>query len=162
MLDDGQVVGDEQIRQAEFFLQVLQQVDDLRLNGHVQRRHRLVADDEIGVDRKRPSDADALPLTAAELVRIAAERGTALKPDDVQQLLHPLLPLRAVGQAVNEQRLADDVADGHPRIERRIRVLENNLHFLRRSARICWRFNSQDVLTFEAAPRPPSPPASAK
>ena len=40
--DDREVVGDEEIRQAEPLLQLLEQVDDLRLDRDVERRHRLV------------------------------------------------------------------------------------------------------------------------
>ena len=46
VLDHRQVVRDEQVGQAELVLQVHQQVDDLRLHRHVERRHRLVADDQ--------------------------------------------------------------------------------------------------------------------
>ena len=58
-------------------LQVLQQVDDLRLDRDVQRRDRLVADDEVRVQRERAGDADPLALAAGELVRVAvaASRG---------------------------------------------------------------------------------------
>ena len=41
-----QVVGDEQIGQAEPVLQVEQQVEDLRLHRDVERRDRLVGDDQ--------------------------------------------------------------------------------------------------------------------
>ena len=50
--------------------QILQQVHHLGLDGHVQRGHRLVGDDHLGLDRERPGDADALPLAAGELVRV--------------------------------------------------------------------------------------------
>ena len=49
MLDNAQVMADEQVGQLVLFLQVLEQVDDLRLNGHVQCGNRLVADDKLGV-----------------------------------------------------------------------------------------------------------------
>ena len=42
-----EIVGDEEIGEAEPLAQVLEQVDDLRLDRHVERRHRLVADDEL-------------------------------------------------------------------------------------------------------------------
>jgi hypothetical protein len=42
-----EVVGNEDVGEAELCLQVLQQVEDLRLHRHVQRRDRLVADDQI-------------------------------------------------------------------------------------------------------------------
>ena len=71
MAHDQQVMGDEQIGQAEFFLQLIEHVDDLRLNRYVQRGDRLVADDEVGIDRQRAGDADALPLAAGKFVGVA-------------------------------------------------------------------------------------------
>jgi hypothetical protein len=71
VLHHRQVVSDKDIGQAEAPLQVLQQVDDLRLDRDVERRHRLVADDELRLDRERARDADALALAAGEFVRIA-------------------------------------------------------------------------------------------
>ena len=62
MLDDGQIVGDEKIRQVALFLQGFQQVDDLRLNGDVQRGDRLIADDELRVQGQRTGNADTLAL----------------------------------------------------------------------------------------------------
>ncbi len=62
VLHDGQVVGDEQVCQTELPPQVEQQVQDLRLDRHVERRHRLVADDEIRGQRERACDSDALAL----------------------------------------------------------------------------------------------------
>src|SRR6185369_1431239 len=63
----GQVVSDEDIRQVELALQVFQQVDDLRLDGYVQSRHRLVAHDQLRPKGDSTRDADALPLTAGKL-----------------------------------------------------------------------------------------------
>ena len=42
--DYGHVVRDEQVRQAALGLQGHQQVNDLRLDRHVKRRHRFVGD----------------------------------------------------------------------------------------------------------------------
>src|SRR5262249_15120480 len=47
VLDDREVVRNEDVGQAELLLQLLKQVDDLRLDRHVERRYRLVADDEL-------------------------------------------------------------------------------------------------------------------
>ena len=49
VLDDGEVVADEQQGQPQLPLQILQQIDDLRLYRDVERRHCLVADDEVGL-----------------------------------------------------------------------------------------------------------------
>ena len=87
---DRQVVGDEQERQAELVLQALEQVHDAGLDRHVERRHRLVEDDERRVEGEGPGDADALALTAGELV------GEPLgvigrEPDELEQLVDPAL-----------------------------------------------------------------------
>jgi len=37
VLDDGEIMADEEEREAELALQVLQQVHDLRLDGNVER-----------------------------------------------------------------------------------------------------------------------------
>src|SRR6266511_1955008 len=74
MLDNSQIVADEEQREAELPLQILQQIDDLRLDGDVERRDRLVADDQFGFRGERPGDADALALAAREFVRPAAQR----------------------------------------------------------------------------------------
>ena len=48
MLDHGEIVRDEEIGEAEPAAQLHEQVQHLRLDRDVERRHRLVADDEIG------------------------------------------------------------------------------------------------------------------
>ena len=72
----GEVVRDEEIGETPLALQVGEQVEHLRLYRHVQRRHRLVADDERRLDRERARDPDPLPLAAGELVRIAPGVGS--------------------------------------------------------------------------------------
>ena len=66
-------------------LQVFEQVDHLRLDRHVERRHRLVADDQLGAHRQRAGDADALALAAGEFVRVAAHV-VGVQADGFEQL----------------------------------------------------------------------------
>ncbi|GAA3220022.1 hypothetical protein GCM10020256_25600 [Streptomyces thermocoprophilus] len=96
MPHDSQVVGDEQERDAEFLLHLLKQVDDLRLDGHVQRGDRLVGDDQLRLQREGAGDADALTLTAGELVREPVVV-LGVEADQLQQLADLLLtaPRRA-------------------------------------------------------------------
>ena len=76
--DDREVVRDEQVRQPEVLLQVVQEVEHLRLHGHVERRHGLVEDEKLRIDGERSGDPDALALASRELVRVAArERGAS-------------------------------------------------------------------------------------
>ncbi len=74
-------------------LQVEQQVEDLAADRDVQRRGRLVGDDDARIERQRAGDADALPLAAGEGVRIALHR-LRVEPDQAHQLGDPLRPAR--------------------------------------------------------------------
>ena len=121
-----QVVGDEEVGQAHLLLQLAKHVDDLRLNGHVKGGDGLVADDELGVHGQGAGDADALALTAGELVRVAA-RVLGVEAHAVHQLEDALLALfLAAVQVMHVKRLTDDVRHRHARVERRVRVLEDH------------------------------------
>jgi len=50
-------------------MQELEKVQDLRLDRHVERRHRLVGNHQSGPHCEGPGNADALPLPTRELVR---------------------------------------------------------------------------------------------
>ncbi len=43
LADNGKIVGDEQVREPELILKALEQVEDLRLDGNVERGNRLIA-----------------------------------------------------------------------------------------------------------------------
>ena len=72
--DDGEIVGDEDVGEVELLLQVDEQVEHLRLDRDVERGDRLVRDDELRLQHERAGEPDALPLAAAELVRVPAGR----------------------------------------------------------------------------------------
>src|SRR3954465_14701192 len=116
MADDVPIVGDEDVGGPEVVLQVLEQVEDLRLDRDVERRHRLVADDQLRIDRERTRDADALALAAGELVRepVVVLR---IQADDLEQLLYATLALLVAADAVHLERLPDDRADALARVE---------------------------------------------
>jgi hypothetical protein len=133
VLHHGKVVSDEQIGEAEALLQVLQQVHDLRLDRHVERRHRFVADDQVGIDRQRAGDADALALTSGELMRITP-RVLRQQADHVEQVLDARLALGLGVKVVHRHRLGQDLAHRHARIERGVGVLEDDLHVTAQAA----------------------------
>ena len=111
-----QVVGDEEVRELELVLQLLEQVDDLSLDRDVERRDRLVGDDEVGVERERAREPDPLPLAAGELVGVAP-RGVLRQADGAQELSDAAGRFLPVGEPVGAQWLADDAADAVPWIE---------------------------------------------
>lgn len=98
---------------TELLAQLLEQIDNLGLNGHVQGRDGLVADNEGRLHGERPGDTDALTLTIAHFVRIALGHGRT-QPADVQQVFDALATLWRPGlDAVHPHRLGKHVADLH-------------------------------------------------
>jgi hypothetical protein len=55
-------VGDEQHGHADLALQRLQELEDLRLDGDVERGRRLVGDQQVRLVGERHGDHDALAL----------------------------------------------------------------------------------------------------
>ena len=111
MLDNGQVVGDEQVGQVALFLQCFQQVDDLCLDGHVQCGDRFVTDNELRVQGQGAGDADTLALAAGELMRIAG-LVVGLQAAVVHDLVDIIIKLILRYQVMLAHSLADDLADG--------------------------------------------------
>src|SRR4029079_1228601 len=92
-------------------------------------------------------DRNPLALTAAEIARIAPRHGW-LEPDELQQLCDACLTSTAVADAVNDKRLGDDRVHAHPRVQRRVWILEDDLHLAARRAQPRRRERTH-VLAFE-------------
>ena len=73
IIDHRQIVRNKQICQAERFLHVLEQVQDLRLDRDVESGDRLVANQQIRFQRQRPREPDPLALTAGETMRVTVQ-----------------------------------------------------------------------------------------
>ena len=108
-------------------LQVLEEVDDLGLDGHVQGGDGLVRHQELGAHAQGPGDGGPLPLSAGEL------RGPLVQTAGVHahafELEGRLRPEGAPGgaDAVDDQGLGDDLRHGHPGVEAGGGVLEDDL-----------------------------------
>ena len=61
------------IAAPRLLLQLAHQIEDLRLDGDVERGGRLVGDQELGIAGERHRDHHALAHAAGELVRIVVE-----------------------------------------------------------------------------------------
>ena len=64
IFDDAEVVSDEEICDAQFILQLPQQIQNLSLHGHIKRGSGFVADDQPRFDRERASDRKPLTLSS--------------------------------------------------------------------------------------------------
>ena len=125
--DDPQVVGDDDDGRVELALQVLEQVEDLRLHGHVERRGRLVGDQHRRVVDQAHRDHRALPHAAGELVRVVVHPPVRLwDPDAVEQLDGPPSGDLLGHVLVDPVGLDDLRAHGEVGVQRRERVLEDH------------------------------------
>src|SRR5581483_5488694 len=129
--DDAEVVRDQQDGQPQPLLDLVDQLEDLGLDRHVQSRGRLVGDQELRLAGERHRDQDALPLTARELVRVGARPLARRRdPDQVEQLDDALLGLAPAHAQMVSQHLGDLAAHGEERVERGHRILEDDRHLL--------------------------------
>ena len=116
MADDGDVVGDEEHRQAELLLERQQQIENLGLDRDIERGDRLVGDEEIRLGGQGTGDRDPLPLSAAEGMGKAALVRRS-QPDHLQQFADAVIDSSPSGHLMKHERLADDVADVHARVQ---------------------------------------------
>ena len=119
---------DEDEGEIKFLAQFTEQVEHLCLDRHIQRRDRFIGHDQSRVQAQGPCQSDALPLSAREFVGIALHV-VRIQADLSHEMPNTIIQFTALGHLMDNQRLADDVAYGHARVERTERVLENHAHF---------------------------------
>jgi hypothetical protein len=158
MADHGEVMGDEEHGEARVSTcssalalavvpaEALEEVEDLGLDREVERRQRLVGDEEAWAHQERPGDSDALQLAAGELAGIAGEdlAGEAHLFEGGLYAMGDLAAARAPeGRAAGprSQHLSEGRAHGQTRVERGEGVLEDDL----RSASEFERIGSRDL-----------------
>ena len=83
--NDREIVGDENETHVALRLEGGKQIEDLRLDGDVERRGRLVGDQEPRPVGDRGGDHGALALAARELMRIGARALLRIGQADVLQ-----------------------------------------------------------------------------
>jgi hypothetical protein len=113
--DDGEVVGDEEVRQVELVLQLDEEVEHLRLDRDVEGGDGLVGDDELGPQHERAGKPDPLALAAAELMRVAPGRLGA-EADALEHVDDGLVAPLAL-ETVDPQAFSHEVAHVHARVE---------------------------------------------
>ena len=96
---DAEIVGDQQHRHVELGFELEQQLEDLRLDGDVERRGRLVGDEQVGLVGERHGDHHPLPLPAGELMRVGGEPPFRILDADFGEQVEHARPRRSVGEA---------------------------------------------------------------
>src|SRR2546426_700246 len=127
VFDHGEVVRNEDVAHVVLVLQVLQQIQDLRLDRDIEGRYRLVADEHVRLHGEAAGNRDPLSLAAGEFVRILEKRNLG-EPHLLEQFVDPVAALVfARPDAVHLQGLHEKLADRETRIERSIGILEDDL-----------------------------------
>src|SRR6266571_531204 len=127
LADQGEIVRDEQHRHAQALLQRGDQLQDLLLDGHVERGRRLIRNQQLRLACDRYRDHRALLLAARELERIRIDLRLGLGDPDLAQELeraYPRLPTRhaeMLGQDLGELE-----ADREHGVQRAHRLLEDH------------------------------------
>ena len=124
-MQQREVVRDEEHREAEVALQILDLLEDLALHDDVERGRRLVHDQELGLERERHRDDHALAHAAGELVRDTRARGAG------RCRRARAAPRRARARALRDalvrlHHVDELVADAHHGVERVHRALEDH------------------------------------
>ena len=126
--DHREVVADEDQPDAGVPSDVVEQVEDLGLDRHVERRHGLVEHEHPRRDGEGPRDRDALALAAGQLVAGAPSASRSPRPTCVEEL-----GVRAARAAERSRSVCSrstssrQSRDPDPRVEREIGVLEHDL-----------------------------------
>jgi hypothetical protein len=124
---DAHVVRDEHDGHVHLVLQLPDELEDLRLDGDVERRRRLVGDQQPRLARQRHRDHHALAHPARKLVRVAVEHLRRLRDADLLEHAQRLPPgRREILALVQPDRFGDLLADREHRIERCHRLLEDH------------------------------------
>ena len=127
--DHRQVVRDHEVGQIALPAQVRQQIEDLGLNRHVERRGRLIQQQDFGFRCQGAGDRHALPLPTRNLVgKAEADRGA--KAHVFQQ---PRDPRVDISEAVKHESFAEHPVDRMPGMQRGIGVAPFLLRLLQPS-----------------------------
>ena len=115
MFYDREVVGDEHEAEVHLAHELREEVEDLRLDGHVESGDGFVGDDDLGLEGKRAGDGDALALAAGEFMRVFLHeaRGEA---DGAHEGGDAGVDVGGAAHAVDEERFGESIENSHTRV----------------------------------------------
>jgi hypothetical protein len=96
------------------------------LDAYIKGTHRFIEHNELRFDGERACDADPLPLSPGELVRVPVVVLFA-EPYPFEEISDALPPLVGRLPVVNVERFADNLTHSKPVIETRLWVLKHDL-----------------------------------
>ncbi|GDX02970.1 hypothetical protein ExPUPEC61_00550 [Escherichia coli] len=125
-----QVMSDQHQRHVLFLLQLQQQFDDLRLDGHVQRSGRFIGNQQFWSTGNRHGDHHALAHAAGKLMRVNIQTRCRIgNTDQIQQVNRSLTAGTFVAALMHLNRFHNLETHGVARVKAGHRVLEDHCHF---------------------------------
>ena len=122
----GEIVGDEDVGEAVLGLQLVENLQEPRLLHLIERRQRLVQDQQARLQYQRAGEIDALTLAGAQPdLQMIVDIGR--QADLAHHLAHTVPHRAAPHAAVDEQGLQNGAADRHVRRHGVVRVLKQEL-----------------------------------
>ena len=102
---------DQHVGQISLLLQGNQQIEDLRLDGNIQRAGGFIQHDDVRIRRERPGNSDALALSTRKRMRQAVK---IFRPNAhlLRQRLSQLTTLPFAAALLYPHRLGNDAPDG--------------------------------------------------
>ncbi len=127
MRNDCEIVRDEKHRQSKFMPQVIQQIENLLLYGHIERSGRLIRDQQLWTINNGHRNHHALPHSSRKLMRIAPCPLFGLRDGHIAHAFNRSSPGFGFRDAVmSEDSLGNLPADTHDRVKGGHRLLENH------------------------------------
>ncbi|CAB4633290.1 unannotated protein [freshwater metagenome] len=129
--DNAHVVGDEDDARSETLVERSKQIENFRLNRHVESRRRLVGDEYLGVTRNRLGNHRTLALATGQLVRVRIESFERIGQFDEPEQFNGACLCRGSREfrEMHLERFDDLKPDRVHRVHRRHRLLENDRDF---------------------------------
>ncbi len=135
-------------------MQAHQQLENLRLNGHVESRGGLVGDEQLRVAGERHGDHHPLLHAAGELVRERAQTTRGIRDAHLVEQFHSAFAAAVPAAAlVHLQGFHDLKTDCEAGVETRHRLLKDHRDVLARDASLCTRREHAEVAAVEKEPR---------
>ena len=151
--DDPEIVRDQDHRRAHLTLQALDELEDLGLDRHVERRRGLVGQHEARPAGQGHGDHHPLPHPAAHLVGIIP--GARLRggyPDQPEHLHGPVMGFRGGEPLMEPQGLGDLIADAEHGVQGAHGLLEDHGDPLAPDAAHLLLRKGQEILSLEQDP----------
>ena len=123
----AQVVGDEHHRHAPVPVERPQQIEDLRLDRHIQGCGGFVGDQHFGFQRQRHREHHPLAHATGELVRVIPNAPLRIGDTHHAEQFRGAVDRRGLGHLpVCPDRFGDLIAHPVHRVQRRHRILEHH------------------------------------